>query len=416
MASSRTGGAFGYLKKSIGSVTYSTMRDGSGKRIQVVRSKPTEVTNPNTVAQILQRMKVKPAARFYNALSEILSNSYEGVNYGTDSRREFMRLAMTQVGPYVPKGATRFIPAMYPVSRGSLNSIGFAYKVSENVSSRLYGEKGFVAYFNSEDDMDGSSLSAIANSYYGRDVQLTFVAVTQTADGSFVPHYGRILTSDHQESYPTAFNVSFDGITVAFSQSALYIMAGQVDESAAIDVWKNGFAGIVAAAVIVSVREGENWVRSNSDMLLTPALEINLYGTEARTVAIESYQSFASVNELNNAWYLNLANGQQYPGRLALQTVTLQFSVEQEGETVTIERELVAPFGTQVDADGRTRTEVFADASGNAIFNVNGQYQTVDEPGTTPATPIKWSDVLITTQFYGSRIVTWKEAYSIQIG
>lgn len=422
MANSRTGGAFGFLRKSIGSVTYSTLKDSKGKRIQVARSKPTEVANPNTVGQILQRMKVNPAARFYSGLEEILSNAFEGVAYGDASRREFMRLALSQNGPFIPKGATRMIPAVYPVSRGSLAGVDLVYGTSGNLELSAYNKKGFIYNFTGggagedEQSEDGLSLSRVVQTYLGADCQITAVIFTQASDGSFNVSYGRFLTSDYTasgSSHRVFIPIGKD--SVYFANNSLYLLKGNDEPDSQSDDFAAAFQGVVAGAVILSRKSGDTWLRDNADVVLNDALTVNLYGNEAQQTAIESYQDSANVNQLNSTWYLNLANGQQFPGRLELQNVHLEFSVEQEGEQTTVVQDLIAPVGIQVEADGRIRNYVFADAGGNAIFNVNGNYETVAEPGGAADAKIKWADVLIQTSLYGARISTWKEAYQIQI-
>ena len=47
------------LRGSIGSVTYTTKKTKSGKTEQIARQKAQSVTNPQTTAQILQRMLLK---------------------------------------------------------------------------------------------------------------------------------------------------------------------------------------------------------------------------------------------------------------------------------------------------------------------------------------------------------------------
>lgn len=418
MATSKTGGAFGFLRKSVGSVTYSTIKDGKGKRVQVVRSKPTEVANPNTVAQIMQRMKVKPASRFYAAYAEVLSNAFEGIQYGDASRREFMKLAMQLDGPFVPKSANRFIPAVYPVSRGSFTGVDLVYDKAKQMSAAFYGKKGFFANFSSyaEGDMDSRTLSYWANEKFGRDVQVTFLVVTQASDGSFVPHYGRLLTADYTATANGgSFLLNLDGFTVFHYGGVLYLYAGTIENDTPAEQGIAAFEAVKAAACIISVKEGETWVRSNADMVINDALQINLYGSEARQTAIESYQDAANVNALNSSWYLNLANGQQFPGQLNLQTVTLEFEQEQEGETVTIQREYVTPVGTQIESDGRARTYVFNNADGNAVFYVNGEFTTVDDL-TNAGQKVKWDMYLIQTSLYGARQANWKETYKIQLG
>lgn len=406
MANSRQGGAFGFLKKSIGCVTYSTIKDGKGKRIQVARSKPTEVANPNTVAQILQRMKVKPAARFFKAFEEVLNNAFEGVAYGAASRRYFMGLAMSQTGPYIPKNATRFIPAKYPVSEGSLPAgFGVLYKKAENMSIPVATKTGFIYQLNEvEDFYDGSSIKVAAERTFGRGVQLTFLMVTQENDGSFVPHFGRLLTDEHDSGSGAVVN--FDDFGVQYSGGSFYIADSTIDNA----ITQAQFQGVVAAACIVSVKEGDAWLRSNTSMVVNAALESNLYGSQASQAAVGSYQSATGSNSLNSTWYLNLANGQPFQGQLTLRETTLNYTVEEE----PVDIDAVLPVGRTVSDNGYLRENIFADVSGNAIFNVNGQYTTIQNPEETTGTYIKAADIVMQVTG-GSYVLTWKDSYAIQI-
>lgn len=83
--------------------------------------------NPNTVSQIMQRMKLAPAQS-----STRLSRSYfltlsRAWSMAKSPDSILMSLCMKKEGaPYIPKGADRFIPADYAFTRGSLPSIGVA--------------------------------------------------------------------------------------------------------------------------------------------------------------------------------------------------------------------------------------------------------------------------------------------------
>lgn len=413
MANSRQGGAFGFLRKSIGSVTYSTIKDGKGKRIQVARSKPTEVANPNTVAQIIQRMKVKPAARFYNAFSEVLNNAFESVAYGPASRRHFMGLAMAQTGPYVPKGATRFIPAKYPVSEGGLQGIDTVYAAPTYMSNPLFDRKSFLVMIAGTDDEDVTFEEFVAQNY-GTEIQLTFLVVTQAEDGTFVPHYGRVLSSAVPATAQGVQTIMVgDGFSVYRYGGALNIYGEAFAVKPQQDAAIAAAAKVVAAAVIVSRKDGENWLRSNTTMVITDALEVNLYGQEAMQAAIESYQSAQGVNSLNSSWYLNLANGQPFYGQLRNMNYTLEF---EGAEQSVIQRDVVIPIGYVVNENGALRSQIPADADGNLIVLSNGSYTTMADPsdGAAADAKVKVSDVYL--QITGSPTTyLWKEAYAIQI-
>lgn len=426
MGKSKTGGAFGFINKSIGSVTYSTMKDKNGKRVQILRAKPTDVTNPNTVAQILQRMKVKPAARFYNTLEEILNNAWEGVRYGADSRREFMRLAMGMTGPYVPRGASRVIPAVYPVSRGSVPTpAGVVFAEDESINSKSYGKKAFMF------DMTGTGFDAGQGNWpqsivdvYGRAVQFTFIAVTVDGDGNYKFGYNRVLSSDlpayNQQTMPTLnwkLQVG-DAIVYTYnwdSDNILYFGKG-TDIPATAEQGALAVAGVVAAAVIVSYKENDVWHRSNADMVINEALQVNLYGSEAMNVAIESYQNSASVNELNSNWYLNLANGQQYPGRISLMNYTIETTIQVEGEPQTLTKDVTIPVGQRVNTNGILQSYPFTSDGTNAgdvIFFSDGEYKALKWQAGDTAN-IKANEILFQIGLFQSEL--WKEVYSIQIG
>ena len=142
MARSKIGGAFGMLRGSIGSVTYSTKKTNSGKTEQIARQKAQSVTNPNTTAQIMQRMKLGPAQRFFDAFEQvvakgIISHSFEAIPYGNASRTHFISLAMKEeAAVYVPKGVDFFVPGEYVVSEGSLTPISYFNQLTDEEAAQ----------------------------------------------------------------------------------------------------------------------------------------------------------------------------------------------------------------------------------------------------------------------------------------
>lgn len=304
MAKSKKGGAFGFLRGRVGPVTYSILsaeRSKSGKKEQIVRSLPDSVANPNSVGQILQRMKGKPASRFYAALETILSNAFEGVRYGGASRRYFMKKAMEMVGgPYIPKGVDRFIPAEYLMSEGSLNSFPL---VRSQASDPLLHTSLTVDYTGGDNYTQQALADALGVSI---NTQISIVIVNNE-NGVFVPHFA-----------------GFDErITIADLPSAALVINQQPQfGNAAIQVASLGIAGLtmtnwVAACVILSVQDASGaWLRSTQKMVLNTQMYSDLYSTEAENAAIASYQDTIANNALTNPWYLNLGMNQAFDGRL----------------------------------------------------------------------------------------------------
>lgn len=344
MANSRVHGAFGLLKNSIGSLVYSRGKDGAGKTIQIVRQKPTEVYNPRTVGQILQRAKIKPAQRFYNALVEILDHSWQGVTYGTPSRNYFLSKALALTGPYIPKSVTQMIPAKYPVSEGSIASILVDPTAAEAAATNV----ALQAL-----TLDAAAVQKLVAAGVAEGAQLTVIAFYKRQSGEYAYAYGRLINSvgslfDWQGS--TAANMT---VTLVPATSKFHISAA------------NGQA-TVAVAAIVSKLNGSTWERSTQEMVLTETMEEGLYNESAKELTIESYGDVVDVNRLNSAWYLNLANGQAWPGQIMYRNMSVDANATKE----------VVVYGQIVQPSGTIKQYVFTDngaANGHLINLVNGQ-------------------------------------------
>lgn len=304
MGKSKKGGVFGYLRGRVGDVSYSILsakRSASGKKEQIVRILPDSVENPNSVGQILQRMKVKPAAKFYAALETILSNAFEGVAYGEASRRYFMKKAMEMVGgPYIPKGVDRFIPAEYLMSEGSLNSFPLVRSQASDLllHTTIDVESGGGQTYTQQALADALGVSI--------NTQISIIIVNNE-NGVFVPHFA-----------------GFDQrITIAdIPASALQVSSDAAYGNAAINVANLGISGLtmtnwVAACVILSIQDASGaWLRSTQSMVLNTTMYADLYNEDAQNAAIASYQDTSANNALTNPWYLNLGMNQAFEGSI----------------------------------------------------------------------------------------------------
>lgn len=288
MGKSKKGGVFGYLRGKVGGVTYSIMsaaNSKSGKKEQIVRALPDSVANPQTISQVIQRMKSSPAHRFYSALSELLSNAFEGVKYGNASRLHFLSLAMKMNGPYIQKGVDRFIPAVYPFTRGSLPSIGV-----------LAFDGGATKFAT---DVDATAETFAAGLGVSDDTQFTLCIVRNNA-GLFTPEYIPFETRMKLSEIPAG------GIIKEDSSWKIVPSAFGFDDT-----------NIVAIAVAISKQQADgSWLRSEQDMVISNQLEAQLYSQAAMNAAIASYQDGAAANSVNSAWYYNLGLNQAFNGQV----------------------------------------------------------------------------------------------------
>lgn len=120
----------GVLKGKRGNTVFFKIANSNNKEKQGSREYVAEVANPMTVPQATQRVKMTPAIRFYSAFKEdCLDHSFEGIKYGGQSMRHFMKKAFElQTGwPFAQKGLAVALPGEYLMSQGSLQPIQYEF-------------------------------------------------------------------------------------------------------------------------------------------------------------------------------------------------------------------------------------------------------------------------------------------------
>lgn len=354
MATSNTGGAFGFLRKSIAGVVYSVSTASiKGIKKQVARSKPTSVRNPKTISQIVQRMKVVPAQLFYQAFEKAagsvennpLSHSFQGIAYGNKNKLRFMQLAMQgEPKAYVPKGINFPVPGVYQVSEGSLQNL------PSGISS---GGGTFLCGVGS--DIKQADIDALQN--YGVQVgdQITCVALVDKQNGTYVAKIARVILT-----LGATWEVMGSG--EGFADLALH------DDGIYFEDAKN----TACAAFIVSRGiSSATAKRSTAFMTLSPDYA-SLMSPEAYDASVDSYITGVAYNSLNSDWYLNQGTTQAFNGQVYSQQLTLA-----QGEGVD---EFTGTFllGRQVQGAGMRNVIFTSDgtANGTAYALINGEWTT----------------------------------------
>lgn len=305
MAQSTIGGAFGFLRKSIGSVTYATSTASiDGKKKQIARMKPTSVVNPKTLAQIVQRMKVGPAQKFYEAFDKAagsvennpLSHSFQGTPYGNKNRLRFLQLAMTgDPKAYVPNGVTGAVPGVYQVSEGSLPNL------PSGITSDSTADAVHVGGVLHADEVE---LLASMGAEVGD--QLTVLALVDTGDGKYKASFARIIVGDG-----ATWDITNDSDDQLLD---LYLYADGIEF--------NGGTVACAAFILSRGTSTSTAKRSTAIMTMNPAYE-SLLSPEAYDAAVRSYIEGVKYNSLNSDWYLNQGTTQAFNGAVFLQYLTL---------------------------------------------------------------------------------------------
>lgn len=354
MATSNTGGAFGFLRKSIGGVVYSVSTASiKGIKKQVARQKPTSVRNPKTISQIVQRMKVVPAQQFYQAFEKAagsvennpLSHSFQGIAYGNKNKLRFMQLAM-QGDPkaYVPKGINFPVPGVYQVSEGSLQSL------PSGISS---GTGTFLCGVGS--DVQQNDIDALQN--FGVQVgdQITCVALKANDNGTYEAKIARVILTLGAE-----WEVLGGG--TGFADLALYD-DGIYFEDAALTA--------CAAFIVSRGTSSATAKRSSAFMTIAPEYQ-SLMSPEAFDAAVDSYITGVAYNSLNSDWYLNQGTTQAFNGQVYSQQLTLAAGQGVDEFTGTF------LLGRQVQGSG-IRNVIFTSdgtSAGTTYALINGEWTT----------------------------------------
>lgn len=116
---------FGLRRGSTKSLTFSTF---NGK--QVTKDRVTDVKNPRTEAQMINRMLNYTAMSAYSAMKEIVDHSFASKSYGLQSMRYFLskNYSLLKYGTDDMRYSSYkggVVPSMYLVSEGSLSKFQF---------------------------------------------------------------------------------------------------------------------------------------------------------------------------------------------------------------------------------------------------------------------------------------------------
>lgn len=278
---------------------------------QITKERVSEVKNPKTSSQAVQRMKLAPAQKFYNAFEAVLNHAYQGVQYGNKSREHFMSLAMKQNGgPYVVKGYTGLVPGTYLVAEGNIPEVIITPNWSDpSITTSLL----MNASADTNDRGDVVSNLMELNPWIIEGDKITILTI-RNYDGVYYANKKQIV------------------MKAVLSENE----SDDFDEVSACFTVKDGKLGIVlddapfqttnffTCAIAIIISRGTSQTkdeRSNARMVVSDDIIGRFYSTEAYEIAMASYQADSS-NPIGDEWYLNnFAVGEI--GRVGARSVTV---------------------------------------------------------------------------------------------
>lgn len=161
-------------------MTFSTWRG-----IQVTKDRVTKVSNPQTVQQMEQRMKMPMVAQMRARIEGLVNHSFQGVDYGYKSLYKFtgdnLRKGYLTIGEYVPKGVQEVGAANYEISSGSLKPVVIGV-LEGNGGTFPNGDDWKQSVLTDDGYQDKYVLSPVFNGLGDPNFKQTFAGTTPTND------------------------------------------------------------------------------------------------------------------------------------------------------------------------------------------------------------------------------------------
>ena len=287
----------GQARGSVGDIVFSR---SNGQ--QIIKSKAAEVKNPQTTAQLIQRIMMNTIAQAYSKMQDICDHSFEGIANGQMSMSYFMqknlnllRYTLSQVGDlnaaapcFAPIGNNGLASNSYVIAKGSLPEI--VPVVSSGAVAIALSENTYAA--------------VLAATGLQRGDQLTIITVDgqDLSDQKFV--FSRIILD------PVANDGSELGLETPFLDGANINAANPRNENRGhVYAFSGGNFEVSVAtdainmgACIASRQKADgSWLRSNSVLLLAEDAGIGYSMQQALDLFASGGIDVESSKYLNNA-------------------------------------------------------------------------------------------------------------------
>lgn len=247
---------------------------------QVTRARAAVVSNPQTTAQMVQRILMNTVAQAYSKMAPIVDHSFEGLKKGQPSMSYFIKTNLAMLRNRVANDQAQgydfsmqyyftqlksnyYAPNAYIIAKGQLPEVG--------VDADFFGEKVATTIALSE---NATYADVIAAAGLQRGDQLTFIGfVGEETAPTF--KFARVILDPHNEDGTPA---ELDSAFIADGAINLPSPKNEGDLAVEIADGKLQFGfGIrcFSAAVIVSRKKADGtWMRSNATLTVAPAVAI----------------------------------------------------------------------------------------------------------------------------------------------
>ena len=305
----------GVLKGKRGNTVFYKIANSNNKEKQGSREYVAEVKNPKTVGQAVQRVRMTPFVRFYSAFkSEILDHAFEGIAYGGQSYRHFLKKCFEMLSgfPFAQKGLSVPLPGEYLMSEGSIMPLQYGF--DEN--------KHFVCEVLSRDNVTFGEYSQASITASHGTIQNGDQITIATLEGDNV-----------NTPWPKVVRFVLDTTSTEQADTYLSGIGVTISPDGVIGTYTNGW-NIYGGAIIVSrpsvslTTNAISWKRSTQKMAVNYGLPevAALFGQPAYEAAVRSYVA-AGNRTVQSDWYLNQGQYQRRNASIPPAPVSVPFEV-----------------------------------------------------------------------------------------
>lgn len=298
-----------WLQGAKGKAGEATIYQSGGNTI--IRKATSNVKNPQSYGQMIQRVIAKTTMNQYSALQELANHSFQGLPAGSKCMQRFLSRNMNyfrqraaeiynaggslyEFVQFAPIGSVKFTPAAVILSEGKLPTTSVSIMGAPNVAALECN----IAPRSYEQVISGLGLK--------RGDQLTFVTIEKNLQGDYLPHYARVILDPREDDGTPA------SLDTEFCSHEMVVKPNKRNQGnfqmLSVNETKINFrmtsGKVVAAGVIVSRRVKGTWMRSYCKLVLSESALGSDY-CSLGTAVDRSLQTSELVAE--NELYLNNA-------------------------------------------------------------------------------------------------------------
>lgn len=201
---------FGLRTGSTKSLTFQVYRGQ-----QITKDRVSRVSNPQSSKQMQQRLLVPMVANARQALAGLVDHSWEGVDYGWKSLKEFssrnLRNGVLSPISYVPKGMQDPGVANYIISSGSLQSVGVTYVIGEHSGFSLDIKEGIGPSSSIDNNESAFTFLTQVIPQLQKGDQLTFLAERELGGTQYIYNVnGQDMTASRHDFVISRFVLDAD--------------------------------------------------------------------------------------------------------------------------------------------------------------------------------------------------------------